>query len=320
STEPGFKCENANDHLPASMVIYNYDLGYLLLTHSPARIHAVILDSPSFVPDLPQPDSLDEQQPSGPIAVPHRSPYQPPAIFYADSPLQDFVEKHVNHGHRHILEKEVVLSPALLDVMAAAHRLLSYHTQSLERAASSLFLRCERLANEMRDQLSQLTNISDRIIGVNEQIGAGFNQSGEAVQTVGGEDESLTARAARAKERQQQLQNRYESIRNNVLKAGGRPLSLREKNWVAEVNSMSQSLGLSEDPNKPKQVLDRVENATSRSQDLIKEAKRLSRLQSQQADKPVPAPAPQIAEEADGIPPEVRRAKVAEALEMIDRE
>jgi nucleoporin NUP82 len=152
--------------------------------------------------------------------------------------LEFFVDKHVPHRHRHALKEQVRLSPATLDLVAAAHRILSAHTNALERAASDLFLRCERLQGEMRDQLRQLSDVSERIMGVSSEIGEdGQRKSGSR------NGDALDKRLQAAKDKQEQLVKRYEGLRNRVLNSGGRPLSEKENTWVSEVHELSKSFG-----------------------------------------------------------------------------
>lgn len=281
STEAGSSCTLPIHHLPACLVFYDYDLGYLMLTTSTARIQAAILDSPTFVADLTQLEeeevvgggnggvgSGDAAHGTGEIIVgggeiastlsPHRLPYQAPSIFYAPDPLENFLKSRAPRD-KSFLTGEIVLSPATLDVIVAAHALLSRHTATLERAASGLFVRAQRLNDELRDQLLQLSEVSNRITGVNEQIGAEKTMA-EAVKGEGDEEDTLTARVSRAKKRQAELQERYERIRSQLVKTGGKPLSFREKSWFNEVEMQSRSL---EDTGRGKsRIVGRVEDVS----------------------------------------------------------
>jgi nucleoporin NUP82 len=226
-------------HLPSSVIYYDYDLGYLLLTYHDSHPYAAIMDTPEVsFPSLAELRNFDSDSyvPGSPVFPPRRPPYQVPAVFYSDSPLEFFIDKHIPHRQRHTLKEQVRLSPATLDLVAAAHRILSTHTNALERAASDLFRRCERLQGEMQEQLKQLSDVADRIKGVSSEIGEdGERKEGSR------SSETLDKRLQAAKDKQEQLVQRYEALRNKVLKSGGRPLSEKEKSWVTEVETLSES-------------------------------------------------------------------------------
>jgi nucleoporin NUP82 len=57
--------------------------------------------------------------------------------------------------------------------------------------------------------------------------------------------------------RQKQLVERYENVRKNILKAGGRPMSEKEKEWIREINELSVSLREAEQE-EPGQLAERV--------------------------------------------------------------
>jgi nucleoporin NUP82 len=229
------------NHLSTSLIFSDYDLGYLLLTYRGASPQAAILDEPSRA-SLPSiSDSLrlelDDSAHGHQLMKPRRAPYQVPAIFYAENPLESFVEEHIPHRHRTLLREQVRLSPATLDLVAAAHRVLSTHTGVLERAAADLFRRCERLRGEMREQLERIGSVAERIKNVSSTIGEdGQREEGSR------SEEALNTRLEAVKGRQEELVQRYNGIKNKISKLGGRPLSEKEQNWVVEVSSLSGSI------------------------------------------------------------------------------
>lgn len=228
-----------NKHLAASLVFYDFDLGYLLLTYDPSNPHAAVMDAPENSFSAAIDYRIYEQKtpvPGSPGMPPRRAPFQVPAVLYANSPLESFIEKHVPHRQRNTLKEHVRLSPATLDLVTTAHRVLSAHTNALERAASDLFRRCERLQGEMQDQLKQLSDVAERIKGVTSEIDEDGNRK-EGVRN----GEALDGRVQAAKNRQSELVQRYDMLRKKVLNSGGRPLSEKEKSWVTEVNTLSAS-------------------------------------------------------------------------------
>ncbi|KAK2795554.1 hypothetical protein FQN51_000408 [Onygenales sp. PD_10] len=314
------------NHLPNCLVIYDYDLGYLLLTNSPSRVHAVILDSPSYAPfsltgDLSPFDSNPTHQPL--LVAPRRSPYQPPSVLYSASPLATFIEENVAHGHRHTLSQPVRLSPSTLDLITAAHRILSAHTHSLERAASDLFRRCERLRGEMHDQLSQLAEIAERINNVSEVVGRdddGKKRRGSAEE---GQGQTLDARTAAAQARQKVLVERYHNIRNRMAKAGGRPMSEKERGWIGEVDRLSAVLGEADkagDAGGGGELAERLETAQSLARSLLSEVSRISEESSSAAHSPSTPGTPTSSTGQPKIPQRLQRAKIADAMSMVERE
>ena len=255
--------QSQSGHLASALVYYDYDLGYLLLTYHASHPYAAVLDSP----EISFPSAADNRlfdagapAPGSPVLPPQRPPYQVPAILYSDAPLDSFMDKHVPHRQRQAFKEQVRLSPATLDLVAAAHRMLSAHTNALERAASDLFRRCERLQGEMQDQLRQLCDVSERVKGVSSEIGED-GQRKEGTKS----GEALGKRLQSAKDRQDQLVQRYEALRSKVLKSGGRPLSEKERSWFSEVQALSDSVDVSkqEDEGKQRNLSERVDAVSS---------------------------------------------------------
>ncbi|OJJ67403.1 hypothetical protein ASPBRDRAFT_47943 [Aspergillus brasiliensis CBS 101740] len=300
-------------HLPAALVYYDYDLGYLLLTSHSSTPHAAILDAPEVLPSIADLHIFDpeDQAPGSPILPPRRPPYQVPAIFYAEPPLEFFIDKHVPHRQRQALKEQVRLSPATLDLVAAAHRILSAHTNALERAASDLFRRCERLQGEMRDQLKQLADVADRVKGVSSEIGEdGKRMEGSR------SGEALDQRLQTAKDRQAQLVQRYEALRNKVLKSGGRPLSDKEKSWVTEVETLSESVDQPEGEGDLTQRLAAVKEIAG---DLLSEAKTLAVKSPIPAEPGSPA-SPGGAQPRVSVSLRLQKQKISDAMLMVERE
>ncbi|PGH08945.1 hypothetical protein GX51_01002 [Blastomyces parvus] len=306
------------EHLPSCLVLHDYDIGYLLLTHSESRVYAVILDSPSYDPlsltsELASFEADVTHQPS--LIAPRRSAYQPPSAFYSLPPLASFIEDVVPHGHRHTLKEPVRLSPSTLDLITSAHRILSAHTSSLERAASDLFRRCERLQGEMQDQLSQLAEIAERINNISDGIG----QDSEETRN-GTEERPLNSRIAAAESRQKQLVERYNNIRNKMAKAGGRPMSEKEKGWVSEVDRLSVFLGETEEGKKAEksgELARRMQTAQSLAKSLLAE---VSQISGETTTSNVTSTPGTPSSHQPKIPQRLQRAKIADAMQMVERE
>ncbi|KAJ5287088.1 hypothetical protein N7478_002774 [Penicillium angulare] len=304
------------EHLAASLVFFDFDLGYLLLTYYPSNPYAAVMDSPEDSFSSALDFHLSEQRvslPGSPAALPRRAPYQVPAILYAKSPLDSFVDKHVPHRQRHTLKEQVRLSPATLDLVTTAHRVLSAHTNALERAASDLFRRCERLQGEMKDQLKQLSDVAERIQGVTSEI----DEDGKRKEGSRNGD-TLDKRLQAASDRQTELAQRYDALRKKVINSGGRPLSEKEKAWAIEVNTLSESIDDQKSKNEENQLLaERLETVKQLARDLMTETKSI-------AGKSSVSPEPSSPSSPGGAQPKVpqrlQRQRVADAMKMVERE
>ncbi|KAL3477374.1 hypothetical protein BJX99DRAFT_257624 [Aspergillus californicus] len=307
--EPIIQTDEDAFHLPASLVYHDFDLGYLLLTSNSSDAYAAVLEKPDFFSFSLESDA---QATSSPTIPPHRPPYQVPSILYSDSPLEFFVNKHVPHRNRNTLKELVLLSPATLDLVAAAHRILSAHTNALERAASDLFRRCERLQGELRDQLGQVADVADRIKGVSSEIGEDGQRIEGSRSTA-----TLDRRLNNAKDRQAQLVRRYEAIRTKILKSGGRPLSEKESSWAGEVEALSETFDKERKEREAQQFSQRLEAVKEITRDLLTEAQSAAARMSAAPEAASPA-SPGGAQPR--VPPRLQRAKIADAMNMVERE
>ncbi|KAJ5657834.1 uncharacterized protein N7484_001483 [Penicillium longicatenatum] len=302
-----------NAHLAGSVVFYDFDLGYLLLTYHPSNPYAAVMDAPedSFSAALESHLEQRTSAPGSPAVLPRRAPYQVPAVLYAASPLESFVNTQVPHRQRHTLKEQVRLSPATLDLVATAHRQLASYTNALERAASDLFRRCERLQGEMKDQLKQLSDVAERIKGVTSEIDEDGNRK-EGTR----DGEALDRRLQNARDRQLELVQRYDTLRKKVINSGGRPLSEKEKAWAMEVNTLSESLDDQQSKDEEKQQLaGRLETVKQFAHELMTETKSIA------AKTPT---SPDLGDSSSGsqpkVPQRLQRQRVTEAMRMVERE
>ncbi|KAF3480450.1 uncharacterized protein GIQ15_05797 [Arthroderma uncinatum] len=298
------------EHLASCLAIFDYDLGYLLLSFTPSQPCAVLLDSPEYEEFAASRDlaSSDSEAVDSRTTLPAhtRPPYQVPSILYSPSPLVSFVAEHVPHGHRHTLKDPVRLSPSTLELFTSAHRILSTYTHSLEVAASDLFRRCERLQGEMRGQLTQLAEIGERINDVSNGTVRGTVRRPPMDR-----EQALDSRMSAAQSRQKELVERYNNIRLKIIKAGGRPISEKEKGWMREVNTLSKSVG--EDDKSNGELTQRLETATSLAKELLSEMKNIPEIADSTPSTPTHPTQPKV-------PQRLQKAKVADAMNMVDRE
>jgi hypothetical protein len=106
----------------------------------------------------------------------------------------------------------------------------------LEQAAAELFRRCDRLREEMGDQVRQMAELSERI------------QRNDLSAEDDDRDRNSRCenRITKARDRQRSLSERYELLRRKVghATAGGRELTNKEKAWISEITSLGENFGV----------------------------------------------------------------------------
>ena len=235
----------------AAIVLQDSDLGYFLLTAVNDVPLAAILDQPNLSPvdelDLVTSDDLEQSMDM--LALrPARSPYVPPSSLWERSALPGFLDRHVQNRHKKALKEEIRLSSATLDLMTHAHRVLSQETHTLGVAAADLFRRCERLQDELRDQIYRVKEASNRI---DQLIDTDVSQDGDGEKPETGtaqkadQDKPKTAIETRlddARARQQKLLDRFHGLRSTFTRCQGQDLNEKEKTWVADTQRLRKSL------------------------------------------------------------------------------
>lgn len=223
----------------ACVVLEDSDLGYFLLTCVDEQPYAVVFDQPHI--DLLDPLSLKDEEEYrfdqdmltyGPV----RSAYQPPASFWAPSSLTTFFGKQVPHRHKKVLKEEIRLSTNTLDLMTEAHRILSQETHQIGLAAADLFRRCERLQDELRDQIHRSAEATQRIEEVIGENGDDYDvPEGSSLCKI-----RLEKRLENALAKQRELTDRHEQLRRDAAKNLTGRLSEKEELWVSEIEKMGK--------------------------------------------------------------------------------
>lgn len=225
--------------ITACVVFEDSDLGHFLLTCSDEQPHAVLFDQPKV--GLPDPftfqDENDYRFDQDPLALgPVRSAYQPPASFWTPSSLTTFFSKQVPQRHKKSLKEEIRLSTHTLDLMTQAHRILSQETHHLGSAAADLFRRCERLQDELCDQIKRTVEASQRIEEVIGENGDDY----EVSEGFSGGKIPVEKRLERVLAKQKELIDRHEHLRKDVAKNLASGLSEQEEVWVTEIEKMGK--------------------------------------------------------------------------------
>ena len=162
-------------------------------------------------------------------------------------------------------------------------------------------------------------------------------------------------RIAKARDKQQSLNDRYEALRRNVSRAtaGGRELSSKEKAWTSEIRDLAAKFGVGPEMEvdgseayhdkaidgrfhtvsdttlvPAKMALTQAFQVRVLSETLLKEVEELQI--SQKPDSPMPSTNSLLRKSSNasspsqmshsGVPPKLQKAKVEEAMYMVRRE
>ena len=222
----------------AAIVLWDSDLGYFLLTAVNNVPFAALLDKPDSTPadDIDHVTSQDLAQSMDILALrPTRSPYVAPDSLHKKSELPMFLADHAKNWRKRSLNEEIRLSSATLNLMTDAHRVISQETHILGVAAADLFRRCERLQEELRDQISRVKDIVNRV----DQAVA------EQIVPEGEFDEPrpvVDARLAQVLTRQDELQARFNQLKARFAEGRGQELSDKECDWIADTQRLRKLL------------------------------------------------------------------------------
>jgi nucleoporin NUP82 len=313
---------------PACVSIVDSDLGHFVLTSTSSQPQAVVLDLPvdrslyaSFAPD------------EAPLALPApdlRQPYQPSEAFSASSALPGFLDTAVQRNtqlRKADLKTQVRFSPATLDLLTDAHRLLSTETSRLGAAAADLFRRCERMRAELSEQIRQVDEISKRAEAVTGDDDDG-GQDMEQPRLVG--KDKINERMEAARTRSADLAKRVEAMRRRMAKElGGKELSAKEEAWAAEVSALSTSLGEAEPSSQDSTLV--TDDLTSRltaisdlQRSLIARATETAEQQKALAPSTPTAADDQDTQDLSAsinrVPADFRKQKIAQVMQLLQRE
>ncbi|GAB7341665.1 hypothetical protein MBLNU457_g0013t1 [Dothideomycetes sp. NU457] len=219
----------------ACISVIDSDLGHFILTTINSQPYAASLDLPqdqdvytSFAPD------------AAPLALPApetRDPYQPSQAFYAASSLPSLLDSLTQSGttrlRREDMKSQVRLSPATLQLLTEAHRVISDETNRLDLAAADLFRRCQRMRSELHEQIRKVREINARVTTV-----TGKDDISSDLST----NDKIARRMKSARDKNNDLAHRVDRLRRRMTSVSGKELSQREENWAAEVGALDDSI------------------------------------------------------------------------------
>ena len=249
-TLPGIRSSSGIDqHLTCSVLFDDAGFGYLLLASISGQGFGVEFDEPhdaltQAMPssDLPLILSDAQNEPMNAPPMPPRPVYAVPDAFRGSRNMAlNKVFSNLPARRAQVLKQPVKLSPAVLEVLTTAHRVVAPQCSQVERAAAELFRRCERLQQELHEHVQQIVQLAERIQQDHEYAESKY----EIKDSV---DSSIQDRLQKVHERQRRLNERFETLRKKSANAGegDRPLTSKEKIWIEEISNMCKTFGLDE--------------------------------------------------------------------------
>ena len=308
----------------ACLVLEDSDLGYFLLTSVDGEPRAAILESPRAEPVAVSNVPAEEEgfkrvsgMDSLPLRGPARETYQAPQIFSRGSSLPGFFNENVPSRHRKLMKENIRMSTATLGLMTAAHRVISKETYLLGVAAADLFRRCERLQDELRDQISRANEVAHRT-----EVIVGDDADEYVGNTTGKGQATLDERLSKVRGKHQELASRHDKLREKFSKAG-EEVSEKEQLWFAEVKKAAITVGIEmeEEPQEQEEeeeghesepeTLQRYEDAKDLAADLVARAREAAEQGSNEETN---------GDDVHVIPSDLRRERVIKVMKLLERE
>ncbi|KAL9024933.1 MAG: hypothetical protein Q9196_006145 [Gyalolechia fulgens] len=303
----------------ACIILYDSDLGYFLLTSNNENIypHAASLDVPktALVKTEPLPDEaddsfayLEDEEPLTELVT--RPAYEPSPVFWNDSSLPSIVTRTVPPHRRRTLQEEIRFSGATLELMFSTHRLLSEETASLQQAVADLINRCQRMMQEMAEQLQQVRLQAAKADQL-QRGGGGDDIKGENA------DEKLESRLQKARMRHADLKTRMGKMSMRLTELEERPLNEKETQWLKELEQLERAIDQSVDgpinghrEGSIEPWWQRYEDVKHLSGELVQTAKRVEEQGEEQ----------KRVEDEHAVPNEIRKRKVEQVKGLLERE
>ncbi|OIW33806.1 hypothetical protein CONLIGDRAFT_652252 [Coniochaeta ligniaria NRRL 30616] len=307
--------------LAASVAIRDPDLGYFILSASYQAAVAVFFDAPEdeYTPTIRQASpspAYDDEEDSKPLTM-----WDPRPYFHASGALDaglhlpQLIDNLKTGRRKPLMQQEVRLSAATLEVFADSHRVVSADIHPLNEAVAELFRKCEALQAELREQIGKTNEVRHRV----EHISGDDVEDDE--QPVS-DDAHVRNRLGQVRSRQEELAKRMQRLKGKLGKATSRELSDYEKAWMEELRALeSNVLGTDEavkapSSSKAKAVPERLEVIKKLKDDLAAQIARLQKPGEAEEEEPPSSPAPNSYK----VPLEIKKAKYAQVRTLLDRE
>lgn len=319
---PGSERERIYTHahgqiaLAAATAFSDPDLGHFVLsaTHNDPVALFFEMPEPEIAPRESPLAIPEPAEPSQPLVVWEPRPlWHPSEALNLKSALPAWIE-HLRTGRRRpLMPQEVRLSMATLEVFTEGHKVICPEVSELNSAVAELFRKCEALQVELREQIIKVDEVKKRIDTI-----TGYDSADDEPVS---EDMLIQSRLRAAQQRQEELTSRMEKLKTRIGRATRRELSDKEKAWAEEVRTLGSSIVGSEadqtTPSSTPEPWKRFEEIKALRDALFSQAEQLQRGRgAADEDSPTsPSPLPSLK-----IPVEVRKAKMAQVLNLLDRE
>lgn len=234
---------SASDTNPnTALAILEPTNGCIILTTLQNTPFATILDDPTSSLTISHPPV------AGYLPAPEpRAPYRAPLDFEQPSDLPRLIKAAHDRSPTTDPKAPVRFSPATLQLMTEAHRIMSTETHRLGVAAADLFRRCERMRLELREQVRKVAEIAqkvDSVTGLDEdddEDAEGEAEDGFEGRGLTGKDK-IDQRIEASREKSAELNERVEALRKKMLRLGGAQLSAKERAFGEEVGRLERSV------------------------------------------------------------------------------
>jgi nucleoporin NUP82 len=273
--------------IPASIVISDTDLGYLVITSINRQPRAVVLDAHIRDPlrlSTTSDHAFSPNEALPPLLMPaeSREAYQPDNRFHQPSQIPAFL-KTLNRRSNFSTRDQVRLTGATLNLFLEVHRVFRAECQQVGDAAARLYRAVGRLQNEYHDQIQKLRELISRV----EDLAGVIEESYEEGDSKNG----LEARLGKAKAKQADLQNRYKQIQKKLNRLNERQMSDREKAFAVELKDHAKQLDDTTESREKGRLWRRLDEMRQLVQELSTELQKIPQANAQDAnDKRLPVP------------------------------
>ncbi|KAF4547401.1 Hypothetical protein D9617_43g040170 [Elsinoe fawcettii] len=221
---PLISVESPAGATPAAISLIDSDLSHFIFTLSASQPYSASVELPLPLSPIDPyaPSSAQLLLPSSEV----REPYIPSRDFFTSSQLPCLIDQTLHNNSRlkrSDVTSQVRLSPATLQLLTEAHRILSDETSRLGVAAADLFRRCQRMQAELAEQVQRVREIKYRADDV-------------------GSKEKVESRLKTVRDRDDKLQKRVEAVRRKVASLQGGTVSKREEQWGQEAKEVEERL------------------------------------------------------------------------------
>ncbi|KAK5663885.1 hypothetical protein OQA88_93 [Cercophora sp. LCS_1] len=314
-TEKVFTQASNHNALAAATAITDPELGHFVLSATLQDPVVAVYDTPErdLVPARSEsPALLEQRQAEQEPAWEPRPLFHPSQALDNSSGVPQWLDHIKTSRRRPVLQQEVRLSVATLEIFTQGHKLVSAEVFELNNAVAELFRKCEALQSELMLQIGKANEVRKRI----EVISGNESGDDEPVS----DDMLVNNRIQQAKVRQEDLAKRMEALRKKITRATTRDLSDKERAYFDEVRAMGQSILEPEDAHTPSGkgtlVWKRFEEIKTLRDELFSQAEKLRRKDLEGAGYDgTGSPARTIT-----IPSDIRKAKMTQVMGLLERE